>query len=60
MRGGYGISYTGGGGGLDLDTAVGSMPGINDAPLNFIPAGFTDLINDLLPLPQTNRCSRCR
>jgi hypothetical protein len=51
LRGGYGISYTGGGGGLDLDTAVGSMPGINDAP-QITPVGFTDLSTIVLPIPR--------
>lgn len=51
VRGGYGISYTGGGGGLDLDTAVGSMPGINDSQ-NVTPSTFTDLSTIALPVPR--------
>ena len=51
VRGGYGISYTGGGGGLDLDTAVGSMPGINDSQ-QVTPVSFTDLSTIVLPVPR--------
>jgi hypothetical protein len=51
VRGGYGISYTGGGGGLNLDTAVGSMPGINDSQV-ITPVGFTDLSTITLPIPR--------
>src|SRR6185295_7118566 len=49
LRGGYGISYQGGGRGLDLDNAISGMPGLGDAP-NFSPSGFTDLSNVVLPL----------
>jgi len=54
LRGGYGISYTGGGGAFDLDTAVGTMPGINDSE-TITPTVFTDLTTIVLPVPITNK-----
>jgi hypothetical protein len=49
IRGGYGVSYQGGGRGLDLDNAVSAMPGLGDTP-NITPTGFTDFSNLVLPL----------
>jgi len=49
IRGGYGVSYQGGGRGLDLDNAVSAMPGLGDTP-NITPATFTDFSNLVLPL----------
>jgi hypothetical protein len=54
LRGGYGISYTGGGGAFDLDTAVGTMPGINNSE-TITPTVFTDLTTIVLPVPITNK-----
>jgi hypothetical protein len=54
LRGGYGISYTGGGGAFDLDTAVGAMPGINNSE-TVTPTTFTDLSTIVLPVPITNK-----
>ena len=54
LRGGYGISYTGGGGAFDLDTALGTMPGIADTE-TVTPTVFTDLTTIVLPVPITNK-----
>jgi hypothetical protein len=44
MRGGYSVTYQGGGRGLDLDTALTSnLPGIGDAQTGFTPTTFADL-----------------
>ena len=53
VRGGYSVTYQGGGRGLDLDTALTSnLPGIGDARTGFVPTTFTDIytLNASLPL----------
>jgi len=52
VRGGYGISYQGGGRGLELDTALTTnLPGINDSK-TVTQATFSDLSTLVLPLPR--------
>ena len=53
VRGGYGVSYQGGGRALDLDNAVSAMPGLGDSP-TITPTGATDLSNLVLPLPRNS------
>lgn len=51
VRGGYSVTYQGGGRGLDLDTALTSnLPGIGDAQAGFVPTTFTNLATLALPL----------
>src|SRR5262249_36610142 len=53
LRGGYGVSYQGGGRGLDLDTAfTTNAPGIGHAPGGVRPSTLTDLSTIVLPLPR--------
>jgi hypothetical protein len=51
VRGGYSVTYQGGGRGLDLDTALTSnLPGIGDAQTGFTPTAFTNIATLSLPL----------
>ncbi len=51
LRGGYGVSYQGGGRALDLDNAVSAMPGLGDSQ-TITPATFADLSTLVLPVPR--------
>jgi hypothetical protein len=52
VRGGYSVTYQGGGRGLDLDTALTSnLPGIGDARTGFVPTTFTDIFTLTSSLP---------
>ena len=58
IRGGYSVTYQGGGRGLELDTALTSnLPGLGDAQTGFTPTTFTNLatLGNSLPLPRINK-----
>jgi hypothetical protein len=55
VRGGYSVTYQGGGRGLELDTALTSnLPGLGDAQTGFVPNGLANLatLGAFLPLPR--------